>query len=75
MIKNMDSLKRTVLELLMGIVISGIFFEILGLFLAKEKLFNMGCESACLTGSGSYVVGILNKKTTNCYQNYNLKSK
>jgi 4-diphosphocytidyl-2C-methyl-D-erythritol kinase len=41
----------------------------------KEKLFNMGCESACLTGSGSYVVGILNKKTTNCYQNYNLKSK
>ena len=39
MIKNMDSLKRTVLELLLGIVISGIVFEILGLILAKEKLF------------------------------------
>lgn len=39
MIEKMDSLKRTVLELLIGILLFGILFEILGLFLVKEKLF------------------------------------
>ena len=40
----------------------------------KEKitLTNKGCIMAGLTGSGSYVVGILEEKKEGCYQNYNL---
>ena len=39
MIEKMDSLKRTVLELLIGILLFGILFEILGLIFVKGKLF------------------------------------
>lgn len=37
MIEKMDSLKRTILELLIGILIFGILFEVVGVFLVKEK--------------------------------------
>lgn len=37
MIEKMDSLKRTVLELLIGILFFGILFEIVGVLLVKEK--------------------------------------
>lgn len=45
MIEKMDSLKRTVLELILGIVASGILFEGVGILLVKDKL--------------SYSIGIL----------------
>ena len=45
MIEKMDKLKRTVLELLLGILICGVLFEAAGLLLVKDK--------------GAYSVGIL----------------
>lgn len=45
MIEKMDSLKRTVLELILGIVAFGILFEGVGILLVKDKL--------------SYSIGIL----------------
>ena len=38
-------------------------------------LFNVDTQMAVYEKNKDNVVGILNKKTANCYQNYNLKSK
>ncbi len=45
MIEKMDSLKRTVLDLLIGIVIFGVLFEVLGILFVKDK--------------GAYTIGIV----------------
>lgn len=53
MIEKMDSLKRTVLELLLGITFWGILFEAGGLLFAKEKLsYSVGMLCGVLLAAG-----------------------
>ena len=53
MIEKMDSLKRTVLELLVGILLFGLVFEFAGLLLVKEKVshsIGIGCGMLIAAG-------------------------
>ena len=53
MIEKMDSLKRTVLELLLGIVFFGMFFEISGILFVKDKLsYSVGLLCGVLIAVG-----------------------
>ena len=56
MIEKMDSLKRTVLELLLGIVLFGLLFEVVGLFLVKDKIaHSIGIACGMLIAAGMAV--------------------
>lgn len=53
MIEKMDSLKRTVMELLIGIVLFGMIFEIIGILLVKEKAaYSIGILCGVLIAAG-----------------------
>lgn len=53
MIEKMDSLKRTVLELMLGITVFGVLFEAGGLLLAKEKVsYSVGILCGVLLAAG-----------------------
>ena len=48
MIEKMDSLKRTVLELLLGILLFGLLFEFAGLLFVADKLsHSVGIGAGC----------------------------
>ena len=53
MIEKMDSLKRTVLELLLGILLFGLLFEFVGLFFVQDKIahtIGIGCGMLLAAG-------------------------
>ena len=53
MIKKMDSLKRTVLELLIGILLFGLVFEVVGVFIAADWIshtIGIGCGMLLAAG-------------------------
>lgn len=53
MIEKMDSLKRTVLELLLGILLFGLLFEFVGLLLVKDRMaYSIGIGCGMLIAAG-----------------------
>lgn len=53
MIEKMDRLKRTVLELIVGIAAFGVLFEILGILFVKDKgAYTIGIVCGALTAAG-----------------------
>ena len=56
MIEKMDSLKRTVLELLLGILLFGLLFEVVGIWFAADKLsYSIGIGCGILVAAGMAV--------------------
>lgn len=53
MIEKMDSLKRTVMELLLGILLFGLLFEFVGLLLVKDRMaYSIGIGCGMLIAAG-----------------------
>ena len=63
MIEKMDSLKRTVLELLIGIFLFGLLFELIGILIVEDKLSHsvgIGCGMLVATGMAIHMAYNIN---------------
>ena len=63
MIEKMDSLKRTVLELLIGIFLFGLLFEVVGILLVEDKIshsIGIGCGMLIAAGMAIHMAYNIN---------------